>query len=140
MCNSMSSVLPGQGVWYLKGCSLWWLTDGVSMQTLTAFMVIAFLSVVIIKRFYFQIALPPFCPPLVPQITFLSVLYLVSDYHKAFDKIHCLLKKNPTFLTAVFRLLSTRMKQFAKMGQNLFYFPVIMNVGLNDVSSSPYVH
>ena len=92
MCNSMSSVLPGQGVWYLKGCSLWWLTDGVSMQTPTAFMVIVFLLVVIIKKFYFQIALPTFYSPPVPQIL-LSVLCLVSDYHKAFDKIHCLLKK-----------------------------------------------
>lgn len=89
----MSSVLPRKGVWYLKGCSVWWLTDGVSMQTLTAFMVIAFLSVVIIKKFYFQISLSPFYPSPVPQIILLSVLCLISDYHKAFDKIHCLLKK-----------------------------------------------
>lgn len=47
-----------------------------------------------IKRLYLQITLPPFAlPSEAPQIIPLSVLCLVSDYCKAFDKIHCLLKK-----------------------------------------------
>lgn len=61
---------------------------------LTAFMMMIFLSVIIIKRFYLQITLLPFYPlSKAPQIMLLSVLCLVSDYHKAFDRIHCLLKK-----------------------------------------------
>lgn len=114
------------------------------MQTLTAFMTMIFRSVIIIKRSYLQIHLLPFYPPSkAPPIMLLSVLCLVSDYHKAFDRIHCLVKKkekNQTLLPAVFCLLSTKMKRFAKKRQSCFRFPVITNVGSNDVSSSPYVH
>lgn len=47
------------------------------------------------QRFCLQVTLPPFftLPSEPPQIILLSVLCLVSDYCKAFDKIHCLLKK-----------------------------------------------
>lgn len=146
MCNSVSSVTPCQGVWYLKGCGLEWLTDGVSMQTVIGFMTIIFLSVIIINMFHLRTALLPLSPPHLeaPHWYSLSVVCLVSDDRKAFDKIHCLFKKkkkkSQIFLPAVFCLLSTKMKRFAKKRQSCFRFPVITNVGLNAVSSSPYVH
>lgn len=90
MCNSWALSLPGRGVWSRKSCSLLWLADGVSVQTVIAFMII-FLSVPRIKGSPFRSPGPLFyCPP---QIILLSVLCLVFDSCKAFDKIHWLLKK-----------------------------------------------
>lgn len=64
------------------------------MKTVIAFMTIIFLAVIIIKMFYLWITLLPFLLlPRSPPLILPGVLCLVSDYRKAFDKIHCLLKK-----------------------------------------------
>ena len=58
-------------------------------------MIVSFLSVIIIKRLCTLFT----HPSEVPQIILLSVLCLISDYCKAFDKTHCLRKKiKPFFL------------------------------------------
>lgn len=67
------------------------------MQIVNAFMVIIFLAVMIIKRFYLQIILSPFLPslqkPPAPPNNAPECIVPASDYHKTFDKIHRLLKK-----------------------------------------------
>jgi hypothetical protein len=132
--------------------------DDVSTQTAIAFMKAVIVSVLIIERPRFQ----AICLPLALQkrpspVILLSVSCLTYGYGNASDGTHCLhkkeekkkrkkkkkekrKKKSQVLVLAVFCLLSTKMKRFAKKWPSCFHFPVIMKVWLGDVCSSPYAH
>ena len=94
MCNSVGSVAPWQGYLFperlqsLMACSWCFHANRYCFYDCFPF---SYYN----QRFQLQITLPLFLPslPEAPQITLLMYCASFSDYRKAFDKIHCLLKK-----------------------------------------------
>lgn len=94
MCNSVGSVTPWQGYLFpqslpsLMAC--WWCFHA-NRYCFHGCFPFSYYN----QRFYLQITLPPFLlsPPEAPPIILLMCCASFSDYRKAFDKIHCILKK-----------------------------------------------